>query len=134
MPSGHFLSARWPIFRDVLPPSRVGVQAIPNTVRLILRSLPCLAVFAEVYGDVRVIEARLRERRLSHVFSWESLQLVPLDNPGVQKRLGPDGRIGMVMFEQGATPGDQDHVGASSSKGVGWRKPYTARGAGDHAH
>lgn len=54
-----------------------------------------LAVFAEVYGDVRIIEARQRDRRLSRIVSHESLRLVPLDDPGVQKRLGLDGRIGM---------------------------------------
>lgn len=54
-----------------------------------------LAVFAEVYGDVRVMEASQRKRRLSRVISRESLCLVPLDDPGVQKRLGLDGRIGM---------------------------------------
>lgn len=54
-----------------------------------------LAVFAEVYGDVRVIEAGEKERRLSHIVSEENLRLVPLDDPGVQKRLGLDGRIGM---------------------------------------
>jgi hypothetical protein len=53
-----------------------------------------LAVFVEVYGDVRVIEASQRERRLSRVFSRENLRLVPLDDPGVQKRLRLDGRIG----------------------------------------
>lgn len=54
-----------------------------------------LAVFAEVYGDVRVMEASQRKRRLSRIISQESLRLVPLDDPGVQKRLGLDGRIGM---------------------------------------
>ena len=54
-----------------------------------------LAVFAEVYGDVRVMEASQRKRRLSRIGSEESLRLVPLDDPGVQKRLGLDGRIGM---------------------------------------
>ncbi len=54
-----------------------------------------LAVFAEVYGDVRVMEASQRERRLCRIISRESLRLVPLDDPGVQKRLGLDGRIGM---------------------------------------
>jgi len=55
-----------------------------------------LAVFAEVYGDVRVIEAGEKERRLSRLsFSQENLLLVPLDDPSVQKRLGLDGRIGM---------------------------------------
>ncbi len=54
-----------------------------------------LAVFAEVYGDVRVIEASEKERRLGRIFSQENLRLVPLDDPGVQKRLGLDGRIGM---------------------------------------
>ncbi len=54
-----------------------------------------LAVFAEVYGDVKVIEAGEKERRLSHIGSRGELLLVPLDDPGVQKRLGLDGRIGM---------------------------------------
>lgn len=54
-----------------------------------------LAVFAEVYGDVRVIEAGEKQRRLSYIFSQGDLRLVPLDDPGVQKRLGLDGRIGM---------------------------------------
>ncbi len=54
-----------------------------------------LAVFAEVYGDVKVIEACEKQRRLSHIVSQEALRLVPLDDPGVQKRLGLDGRIGM---------------------------------------
>ena len=54
-----------------------------------------LAVFAEVYGDVQIMEASQRERRLSRIISRESLRLVPLDDPGVQKRLGLDGRIGM---------------------------------------
>ncbi len=54
-----------------------------------------LAVFAEVYGDVRVVEASEKERRLSRIFSQENLHFVPLDDPGVQKRLGLDGRIGM---------------------------------------
>lgn len=55
-----------------------------------------LAVFAEVYGDVRVIEASQRGRRLSRIYSrGGTLRLVPLDDPGVQKRLGLDGRIGM---------------------------------------
>jgi hypothetical protein len=54
-----------------------------------------LAVFAEVYGDVRLIDENQRARRLSRVFSEDSLRFVPLDNPGVQKRLGLDGRIGM---------------------------------------
>jgi len=54
-----------------------------------------LAVFAEVYGDVRVMEASQQKRRLSHIVSRESLRLVPLEDPGVQKRLGLDGRIGM---------------------------------------
>lgn len=54
-----------------------------------------LTVFAEVYGDARVIEAGQRERRLSPIVSGENLRLVPLDDPGVQKRLGLDGRIGM---------------------------------------
>lgn len=46
-----------------------------------------LAVFAEVYGDVRFIEAGEKQRRLSRTFSQENLRLVPLDDPGVQKRL-----------------------------------------------
>ena len=54
-----------------------------------------LAVFAEVYGDVRLLEEDQRERRLSHFSSKGSLRLVPLDDPGTQKRLGLDGRIGM---------------------------------------
>lgn len=54
-----------------------------------------LAVFAEVYGDVRVLEADQRKRRLIRITSSESLRLVPLDDPGVQKLLGLDGRIGM---------------------------------------
>ena len=54
-----------------------------------------LAVFAEVYGDVRLLEEGQRERRLSHISSEDSLRLVPLDYPGTQKRLGLDGRIGM---------------------------------------
>jgi hypothetical protein len=55
-----------------------------------------LAVFAEVYGDARVIGASQRERRLSHIFSrGGTLRLVPLDDPGVQKCLGLDGQIGM---------------------------------------
>jgi hypothetical protein len=54
-----------------------------------------LAVFAEVYGDVRVIDAAQRSRRLSRNSSEGDLHLVPLDDPGVQKRLGLDGRIGM---------------------------------------
>lgn len=54
-----------------------------------------LAVFAEVYGDARVIEASQRGRRLSRISSRETLRLVPLDDPRVQKRLGLDGRIGM---------------------------------------
>src|SRR3712207_8123384 len=29
-------------------------------------------------------------------------------------------------------PGGQDHVGAVTGEGVGGRKPYAARGAGDH--
>lgn len=54
-----------------------------------------LAAFAEVYGDVRVLEADQRKRRLIRITSSESLRLVPLDDPGVQKLLGLDGRIGM---------------------------------------
>jgi len=54
-----------------------------------------LAVFAEVYGDVRVIETSEKHRRLSRIFSQGSLRLVPLDDPRAQKRLGLDGRIGM---------------------------------------
>lgn len=54
-----------------------------------------LAVFAEVYGDVLVIEASEKPRRLSRIFSQVDLLLVPLDDPSVQKRLGLDGRIGM---------------------------------------
>jgi hypothetical protein len=63
------------------------------------RSLYCnantLAAFAEVYGDVRVIDANQSSRRLSHIDSREKLLLVPLDDPATQKRLGLDGRIGM---------------------------------------
>jgi hypothetical protein len=63
------------------------------------RSLYCnadrLAAFAEVYGDVRVIDAEQRGRRLSRIVTQERLLLVPLDNPSAQKRLGLDGRIGM---------------------------------------
>jgi hypothetical protein len=54
-----------------------------------------LAVFAEVYGDVKVIEDAEKERRLSRLYSRGELLLVPLDDPGAQKRLGLDGRIGM---------------------------------------
>ena len=54
-----------------------------------------LAVFAEVYGDARVIEANQRDRRLSYIHSRVTLSLVPLDDPGVQKRLGLDGWSGM---------------------------------------
>lgn len=54
-----------------------------------------LAVLAEVYGDVRIIEAGQRGRKLSHIISEEDLHLVPLDDPGAQKLLGLDGRIGM---------------------------------------
>lgn len=54
-----------------------------------------LAVFAEVYGDARVMEASQRKRRLSRIVSRESLRLVPLEDPSVQKRLGLDERIGM---------------------------------------
>ncbi len=54
-----------------------------------------LAVFAEVYGDVRLIDENQRGRRLSRISSEGSLGLIPLDYPGVQKRLGLDGRIGM---------------------------------------
>lgn len=54
-----------------------------------------LAVFAEVYSDIRIIEAGEKQRRLSRIVSQEALRLVPLDDPGVQKRLGLDGRIGM---------------------------------------
>lgn len=63
------------------------------------RSLYCnanrLAAFAEVYGDVRVIDANQSSRRLSRIDSRERLLLVPLDDPATQKRLGLDGRIGM---------------------------------------
>jgi hypothetical protein len=38
------------------------------------------------------------------------------------------------LFEQGTAPGGQNDVGTASSKGAGGRKPYTARGAGDHDH
>lgn len=54
-----------------------------------------LAVFGEVYGDVRIIETSEKERRMSRIFSQEPLRVVPLDDPGVQKSLGLDGRIGM---------------------------------------
>ncbi len=54
-----------------------------------------LAAFAEVYGDVRLLEEDQRKRRFSHIYSEERLRLVPLDDPGVQKRLDLDGRIGM---------------------------------------
>ncbi len=54
-----------------------------------------LAVFAEVYRDVRLIDENQKSRRLSRIFSESSLGFVPLDDPGVQKRLGLDGRIGM---------------------------------------
>ena len=54
-----------------------------------------LAVFAEVYGDVQLIEDEQKRRRLSHIISESILRLIPLDDPGTQKRLGLDGRIGM---------------------------------------
>lgn len=63
------------------------------------RSLYCnanrLAAFAEVYGDVRLIDTDQRSRRLSCIISREKLLLIPLDDPATQKRLGLDGRIGM---------------------------------------
>jgi hypothetical protein len=54
-----------------------------------------LAAFAEVYGDARVIDEGQKERRLSRISSAGELSLVPLDDPGTQKRLRLDGRIGM---------------------------------------
>ncbi len=38
------------------------------------------------------------------------------------------------LFEQGAAPGGQNHVGAAPRKGVGGRKPDAARSASDHDH
>jgi hypothetical protein len=40
-----------------------------------------LATFAEVYGDVRVIDADQKDRRLSRLVSREKHLLVPLDDP-----------------------------------------------------
>lgn len=54
-----------------------------------------LAVVAEVYGDVRLIEEDQKSRHLSRVSSEDALRLVPLDETGTQKSLGLDGRIGM---------------------------------------
>ncbi len=54
-----------------------------------------LAAFAEVYGDVRVIEESQKERKLARISSTSALRLIPLDDPGTQKLLGLDGRIGM---------------------------------------
>jgi hypothetical protein len=51
--------------------------------------------FAEVYGDIGRIKPAERDRRLSRIAATRTLQLVALDDPGVQKVLGLDGRIAM---------------------------------------
>jgi hypothetical protein len=77
------------------PTGRFRFDAPSGEYRSLYCNADCLAAFAEVYGDVRVIDADQRSRRLSCILSWEKLLLVPLDDPAMQKRLGLDGRIGM---------------------------------------
>lgn len=63
--------------------------------RVIYASGDQLAAFAEVYGDARIIEDAQKDREISHITSGRGLSLVALDDPGTQKLLGLDGRIGM---------------------------------------
>lgn len=77
------------------PTGRFRFDAPSGEYRSMYCNADCLAAFAEVYGDARVIDADQRSRRLSRIFSRETLLLVPLDDPATQKRLGLDGRIGM---------------------------------------
>ena len=52
-----------------------------------------LGAFAEVYGDVGIIEAGQAARRLSVISARRPLRLIPLDDPHVLRRLGLDARI-----------------------------------------
>jgi hypothetical protein len=51
--------------------------------------------FAEVYGDSQLIGALEASRRLSALLAARPLNLIPLDDPTVQKTLKLDGRIAM---------------------------------------
>jgi RES domain len=51
--------------------------------------------FAEVYGDTQLISELEAPRRLSALVATRPLNLIPLDDPTVQKALKLDGRIAM---------------------------------------
>ena len=77
------------------PAGRFRFDAPGGEYRVIYASGDQLAAFAEVYGDTRVMEESQKDRGLSRITSRQELSLVALDDPGVQKQLGLDGRIGM---------------------------------------
>lgn len=51
--------------------------------------------FAEVYGDTQLVSELEAARRLSMLVATRPLNLIPLDDPTVQKTLKLDGRIAM---------------------------------------
>lgn len=77
------------------PTGKFRFDAPAGEYRALYGSADRLATFAEVYGDVRVIEESQKGRKLSRISSTDALRLIPLDAPGTQKLLGLDGRIGM---------------------------------------
>jgi len=84
-----------PLHVSSCPAGRFRFDAPSGEYRSLYCNADRLAAFAEVYGDVRVIDTDQKDRRLSRIVSREKLLLVPLDDPATQKRLGLDGRIGM---------------------------------------
>lgn len=77
------------------PTGRFRFDAPAGEYRALYGNADRLAAFAEVYGDVRVIEESQKDRKLSRISSTDALSLIPLDDPGTQKLLGLDGRVGM---------------------------------------
>ncbi|MDQ3506464.1 MAG: RES family NAD+ phosphorylase [Actinomycetota bacterium] len=84
-----------PLKIESYPTGRFRFDAPAGEYSALYGNADRLATFAEVYGDVGVIEEGQKGRKLSRISSTDALRLVPLDDPGTQKLLGLDGRIGM---------------------------------------
>ena len=84
-----------PLEARLYPTGRYRFDAPSGDYAALYCNADRLAVFAEAYGDARLLEEGQKERRLSHIFSEDTLRLVALADPGTQKRLGLAGRIGM---------------------------------------